>query len=67
MKREGCVLSWFVKRMRPLAATAAEMGLFRANQHSVPGITARYAHVPDFALVAAADKVANLIASALDG
>jgi hypothetical protein len=35
--------------------------------HSVPGVTARYAHVPDAALVAAADRVAARIASALDG
>jgi integrase len=35
--------------------------------HSVPGVTARYARVPDSALVAAADRVAARIASALDG
>jgi hypothetical protein len=35
--------------------------------HSVPGITARYAHVPDLALVAAADRVAERVQSALDG
>jgi integrase len=35
--------------------------------HSVPGVTARYAHVPDSALVAAADRVSAYIASALDG
>jgi hypothetical protein len=35
--------------------------------HSVPGVTARYAHVPDTALVAAADRVASRIAMALDG
>jgi len=35
--------------------------------HSVPGITARYAHVPDSALVAAADRVSARIAAALDG
>jgi hypothetical protein len=35
--------------------------------HSVPGITARYAHVPDAALVSAADSVSARIASALDG
>jgi site-specific recombinase XerD len=54
------------------AATAAEMGFSELTiagllGHSVPGITARYAHVPDAALVAAADRVAARIASALDG
>ena len=54
------------------AATAAEMGFSELTiagllGHSVPGITARYAHVPDSALVAAADRVATRIASALDG
>jgi hypothetical protein len=33
--------------------------------HSVPGITARYAHVPDRALVAAANDVSARIAAAL--
>ena len=54
------------------AATAAEMGFSELTiagllGHSVPGITARYAHVPDSALIAAADRVAMRIASALDG
>ena len=54
------------------AATAAEMGFSELTiagllGHSVPGVTARYAHVPDTALVAAADRVAARIASALDG
>ena len=54
------------------AATAAEMGFSELTiagllGHSVPGITARYAHVPDLALIAAADRVATRIASALDG
>jgi integrase len=54
------------------AATAAEMGFSELTiagllGHSVPGITARYAHVPDSALVSAADRVAMRIASALDG
>jgi integrase len=54
------------------AATAAEMGFSELTiagllGHSVPGITARYAHVPDSALVAAADRVSTRIASALDG
>ncbi|MGO8925254.1 MAG: tyrosine-type recombinase/integrase [Xanthobacteraceae bacterium] len=54
------------------AATAAEMGFSELTiagllGHSVPGVTARYAHVPDSALAAAADRVAMRIASALDG
>ncbi len=35
--------------------------------HSVPGVTARYAHVPDSALVTAADRVSAHIAAALAG
>jgi len=54
------------------AATAAEMGFSELTiagllGHSVPGVTARYAHVPDSALVAAADRVSGRIAVALDG
>jgi site-specific recombinase XerD len=54
------------------AAVAAEMGFSELTiagllGHSVPGVTARYAHVPDSALVAAADRVAARIASALEG
>jgi integrase len=54
------------------AATAAEMGFSELTiagllGHSVPGITARYAHVPDLALVTAADRVASRIAAALAG
>jgi integrase len=54
------------------AAAAAEMGFSELTiagllGHSVPGITARYAHVPDSTLVAAADRVAARIASALEG
>jgi integrase len=54
------------------AATAAEMGFSELTiagllGHSVPGVTARYAHVPDTALVAAADRVSARIAMALDG
>jgi integrase len=54
------------------AATAAGMGYSELTivgllGHSVPGITARYAHVPDAALLAAADKVSARIAAALDG
>jgi integrase len=54
------------------AAAAAEMGFSELTiagllGHSVPGVTARYAHVPDSALVAAADRVSGRIAAALDG
>ncbi len=54
------------------AATAAELGFSELTiagllGHSVPGVTARYAHVPDSALVAAADRVSARIAGVLDG
>jgi integrase len=54
------------------AATAAEMGFSELTiagllGHSVPGVTARYAHVPDRALVAAADQVSKRIDGALAG
>jgi integrase len=54
------------------AATAAELGFSELTiagllGHSVPGVTARYAHVPDSALVAAADRVSARIAAALEG
>lgn len=54
------------------AAVAAELGFSELTiagllGHSVPGVTARYAHVPDSALAAAADRVAAHIAAALDG
>lgn len=54
------------------AAAAAELGFSELTiagllGHTVPGITARYAHVPDSALVSAADRVSARIASALDG
>lgn len=54
------------------AATAAEMGLSERTitgllGHTISGLTARYAHVPDSALVAAADRVSARIAAALDG
>jgi len=54
------------------AATAAGMGYSELTiagllGHSVPGVTARYAHVPDAALVSAADRIAAQIAAALDG
>jgi integrase len=52
------------------AATAAEMGFSELTiagllGHTVPGVTARYAHLPDAALVAAADRVCSRIAAAL--
>ena len=52
------------------AAAAAEMGFSELTisgllGHSVPGVTARYAHVADRALVAAADQVSGRIAAAL--
>jgi integrase len=54
------------------AATAAGLGFSELTiagllGHSVPGITARYAHVPDSALVEAATRVSARIAGALDG
>jgi integrase len=55
------------------AAAAAEMGFSELTiagllGHSVPGVTARYAHLaPDRALLAAADAVARRIATALAG
>ena len=54
------------------AATAAELGFSELTiagllGHTVPGVTARYAHVPDSALIAAADCVSERIAAALDG
>jgi integrase len=54
------------------AATAAELGFSELTiagllGHSVPGITASYAHVPDSALLAAADRVSARIVAALEG
>jgi integrase len=54
------------------AATAAGMGYSELTiagllGHSVSSVTARYAHVPDAALLAAADKIAERIAQTLDG
>jgi site-specific recombinase XerD len=54
------------------AATAAELGFSELTiagllGHTVPGVTARYAHVPDAALIAAADRISARIAAALDG
>lgn len=53
------------------AATAAEMGFSELTiagllGHSMPGITARYAHVPDRALLSAANQVSERIAAALE-
>src|SRR5262245_27098615 len=62
-----------VHTLRPsFAATAAELGFSELTiagllGHAVPGVTARYAHVPDSALIAAADRVSARMASALDG
>jgi len=54
------------------AAIAAEMGFSELTiagllGHSLSGVTVRYAHVPDAALVTAADRVSARIAAALDG
>jgi integrase len=51
---------------------AAEMGFSELTiagllGHSVPGVTARYSHLPDPALCAAADRVSSRIAAALNG
>jgi integrase len=54
------------------AAVAAEMGFSELTiagllGHTLPSVTARYAHVPDRALVLAADSVAASISAALEG
>ena len=54
------------------AAAAAEMGFSELTiagllGHSMPGVTARYAHVPDRALLAAADQVSRRVEGALAG
>jgi integrase len=54
------------------AAVAAEMSFSELTiagliGHRVAGVTARYAHVPDAALLTAADRVSKRIATALDG
>src|SRR5262249_13098515 len=54
------------------AATAATIGFSELTiagllGHRVPGITARYAHVPDAALIVAAARVSRTIANALAG
>ncbi|MGH7123422.1 MAG: tyrosine-type recombinase/integrase [Stellaceae bacterium] len=53
-------------------SVAAEMGYSELTiagllGHAVRGVTGRYAHVPDAALLAAADRVAARIRGALDG
>ena len=53
------------------AATAAEQGFSELTiagllGHTVPGVTARYAHVPDRALVTAAEQVSACLAAALN-
>ena len=54
------------------AATAAQLGLSELTiagllGHAVPGVTARYAHIPDGTLITAANQVAEAIAEALEG
>jgi integrase len=54
------------------AATAAEMGFSELTiagllGHTVGSVTGRYAHLPDRALISAADGVAARIAAALEG
>lgn len=54
------------------AAAAAELGFSELTiagliGHKMQGVTARYAHVPDTALLVAADRVSARIAAALDG
>ena len=54
------------------AAMAAQLGLSELTiagllGHAVPGVMARYAHLPDRTLIAAADQVAEAIAEALAG
>ncbi|GLR89465.1 tyrosine-type recombinase/integrase [Bradyrhizobium iriomotense] len=71
-KRAGLVGITVHVLRHSFAATAAEMGFSELTiagllGHRVPGVTARYAHVPDSALVAAANEVSARIAAALDG
>jgi integrase len=54
------------------ASVAAEMGYSELTiagllGHTVPGVTARYAHVPDRALLSAADAISARVAAALGG
>jgi integrase len=67
----GDTAAFSVHVLHSLAAAAAEMGFSELTiagllGHSVPGVTARYAHIPDRALLAAADQVSARIAAALD-
>jgi len=54
------------------ASVAAELGFSELTiagllGHTVPGVTARYSHLPDSALVSAADRVSAHISTALNG
>jgi integrase len=54
------------------ASIAAELGYSELTiagllGHSVPGVTARYSHLPDIALLGAAERVAGVIADRLEG
>lgn len=54
------------------ASTAAALGYSELTiagmlGHSAPGVTARYSHLPDSALVSAANRVSGFIAARLDG
>jgi integrase len=54
------------------ASVAAELGYSELTiagllGHSVPGITARYSHLPDSALLGAAERVASVISERLAG
>ncbi len=54
------------------AASAAELGysvltIAGLLGHSVPGVTARYAHVPDRALISAANHVSKYVMEMLEG
>jgi integrase len=72
MCRRGGLFGVTVHVLRhSFAAAAAEMGFSELTiagllGHSVPGVTARYAHVPDRALLAAADQISARIGAALD-
>jgi hypothetical protein len=52
--------------LRPPEMGFSELTIAGLLGHSVPGVTARYAHIPDRALLAAADQVSARIAAALD-
>ena len=43
--------------LRPPEMGFSELTIAGLLGHSVPGVTARYAHIPDRALLAAADQV----------